>query len=190
MILLGRGPTGRRCGRAAGPSLPVLGRAPELLGVHPWLNTPGSEPLTLAGLGGRVALIEFWTFACGNCRRTLPFLRRMHRRYEAGLTVVGVHTPELPFERARRNVERAVRERGIEFPVGLDNDYAAWNAYGNQYWPSLYLLDRAGQVRYTHIGEGNYRRTEAAIRALLAEADEPTASTETNHAPGALTTAR
>lgn len=84
-----------------------------------------------------------------------------------------MHTPELPFERARRNVERAVRERGIEFPVGLDSDYAAWNAYGNQYWPALYLADRAGQVRDARIGEGNYRRIEKAIRALLAEANEP-----------------
>jgi thiol-disulfide isomerase/thioredoxin len=149
--------------------LPDLGAAPELVGVHPWLNTPGGEPLTLRGLSGRVVLIEFWTFACGNCVRTLPFLRRMHHRHRDTLTVIGVHTPELPFERPVRNVERAARDRAVAFPVGLDNDYAAWNAYGNHYWPSLYLVDAAGRIRYTHIGEGADRRTEAAIDELLAQ---------------------
>ena len=146
-------------------------RAPELLGVHPWLNTAGGEPLTLDALRGRVVLVEFWTFACGNCQRTLPFLRRVHERYQPDFTVVGVHTPEFDFERSATNVERAVREHAIEYPVGLDNDYAAWDAYGNRYWPTLYLLDRTGEVRYTHIGEGDYERTESAIRALLDEAD-------------------
>ena len=180
MILLRRGRAGRPPTGAAGSGFPLLGPGPELLGVHPWLNTPGGEPLTLAGLRGRVVLIEFWTFACGNCQRTLPFLRRMHRRYQTVLAVVGVHTPELPFERSALNVERAVRGRALEFPVGLDNDYAAWNAYENQYWPSLYLLDHAGQLRYTQVGEGSYRRTEAAIRALLAEADEVVDGAEPN----------
>jgi thiol-disulfide isomerase/thioredoxin len=147
-------------------------RAPELLGVHPWLNTAGGEPLTLGALRGSVVLVEFWTFACGNCQRTLPFLRRMHQQYRPGFTVVGVHTPEFDFERSAPNVERAVREHAIEYPVGLDNNYAAWNAYGNRYWPTLYLLDRAGEVRYTHIGEGDYKRTESAIRTLLDEGDE------------------
>ena len=145
--------------------------APELLGVHPWLNTAGGEPLTLEALRGRVVLVEFWTFACGNCQRTLPFLRRVHERYQPDFTVVGVHTPEFDFERSATNVERAVREHAIEYPVGLDNDYAAWDAYGNRYWPTLHLLDRTGEVRYTHIGEGDYERTESAIRALLDEAD-------------------
>jgi len=149
--------------------LPALGQAPELLGVHPWLNTVGGEPLTLEDLRGRVVLVEFWTFACGNCQRTLPFLRRVHQRYQPGFTVVGVHTPEFQFERSAQNVERAVREQGLEYPVGLDNDYAAWNAYGNRYWPTLYLLDGAGEVRHTQIGEGGYERTESAIRALLEE---------------------
>jgi thiol-disulfide isomerase/thioredoxin len=152
--------------------LPELGQAPELLGVHPWLNTAGGEPLTLDELRGRVVLVEFWTFACGNCQRTLPFLRRMDQRYQPGFTVVGVHTPEFEFERSAPNVERAVREHAIEYPFGLDNDYAAWNAYGNRYWPTLYLLDRTGEVRYKQIGEGNYERTESAIRALLDEGDE------------------
>jgi thiol-disulfide isomerase/thioredoxin len=169
----------RPAGSASGPGLPDLGLAPELFGVHPWLNTDGGEPLTIAGLSGRVVLVEFWTFACGNCQRTLPFLRQLHGRYRPGLAVIGVHTPELPFERPARNVERAARRQALEFPIGLDNDYAAWNAYGNRYWPSQYLIDAAGHVRYTHVGEGAYRRTEGAILVLLDEAahgsqpDEP-----------------
>lgn len=161
----------RLAARSATPARwPDLGAAPELRGVHPWLNTPGGAPLTLAGLSGRVVLVEFWTFACGNCQRTVPFLRRMHRRYGPELVVVGVHTPEFPFEQPVRNVERAVRDRGIAFPVGLDPDYQAWNAYGNQYWPSQYVVDSAGRIRYTHIGEGGYGRMESAIRALLEQA--------------------
>jgi thiol-disulfide isomerase/thioredoxin len=158
--------------------LPVLGRAPELVGVDPWLNTPDGEPLRLAPLRDRVVLLQFWTFECVNCQRTLPLLRRMHRQYQPDLTVVGVHTPEFAFERSVQNVERALREHGLEYPVGLDNDFIAWNAYGNRYWPTIYLIDRAGQVRYTHIGEGNYGPTEAAIRALLAEAVDPAAEAE------------
>ena len=165
-------------GEDAAASLSVLGRAPELIGVVPWLNTPDGAPLLLANLRDRVVLLEFWTFACVNCQRTLPFLRRMHGRYQPNFTVVGVHSPEFAVERSVENVERAVREHGLEYPVGLDNDFIAWNAYGNRYWPTIYLIDRAGQVRYRHIGEGNYGRTEAAIRALLAEAVGPAAETE------------
>jgi thiol-disulfide isomerase/thioredoxin len=155
--------------------LPVLGDAPELVGVDPWVNTPDGEPLRLAALRGRVVLLEFWTFGCVNCRRTLPFLRLVHERYQPGLAVVGVHSPEFAFERPVENVERAVREHGLEYPVGLDNDFVAWNAYGNRFWPTMFLLDREGRLRYTHIGEGAYGRTEAAIRALLAEAADPAA---------------
>ena len=150
--------------------LPALRSAPELAGVGPWLNTPDGEPLSLAALRGRVVLLEFWTFACGNCQRTIPFLRQMHGRYQPELAVVGVHTPEFEFEASVPNVERAVREQGIDYPVGVDNDFLAWNAYGIRYWPTLYLIDRAGRVRYTHIGEGSYGRIEGAIQALLAEA--------------------
>jgi thiol-disulfide isomerase/thioredoxin len=157
--------------------LAVLGRGPELVGVDPWFNTPDGEPLRLAALRDRVVLLEFWTFACVNCQRTLPFLRRMHDQYQPDFTVVGVHSPEFAFERSVQNVERAVREHGLEYPVGLDNDFVAWNAYGNRYWPTMYLIDRAGQIRYTQIGEGNYGRTETAIRALLAEAVDPAAET-------------
>ena len=150
-------------------------RAPDLIGVDPWLNTADGEPLRLADLRDRVVLLEFWTFACVNCQHTLPFVRRMHDRYRPDLAVVGVHTPEFEFERSVHNVQRAVREHGLEYPVGLDNDFAAWNAYGNRYWPTIYLIDRAGQIRHTQIGEGDYDRTEAAIHALLAEAADPPA---------------
>ena len=151
------------------PELPALGAAPELDGVYPWLNTADGEPLTVRQLRGRVLLVVFWTFACGNCRRTLPFLRQWHHRYQPELAVVGVHTPEHPAERLPEAVELAVLDFALEFPVGLDNDYAAWNAYGNQYWPTQYLIDRAGDIRYIHVGEGSYRRTDEAIRAVLAE---------------------
>ena len=151
--------------------LAVLGRAPELVGVDPWFNTPDGEPLRLAALRDRVVLLEFWTFACVSCQRTLPFLRRVHGQYQPDFTVVGVHTPDRAFERFVQNVERAVREeQRLEYPVGLDDDFVAWNAYGNRYWPAMYLIDRSGQIRYTQIGERNYGRTEAALRALLAEA--------------------
>jgi thiol-disulfide isomerase/thioredoxin len=157
--------------------LTVLGRAPDLVGVDPWFNTPDGEPLRLAALRDRVVLLEFWTFACVNCQRTLPFLRRMHDQYQPDFTVVGVHSPEFAFERSAQNVESAVQEHGLEYPVGLDNDFVAWNAYGNRFWPTMYLIDHAGQIRFTHIGEGDYGRTETAIRALLAEAAGPAAET-------------
>ena len=178
MIRVRRGGVIRPAASASGSGLPDLGPAPELFGVHPWLNTAGGEPLTVAGLQGRVVLLEFWTFACGNCQRTLPFLRTMHVRYRPGLAVIGVHTPEFPFERPARNVERAAQARGLSFPIGLDNDYAAWDAYDNRYWPSQYLIDGAGNLRYAHVGEGAYGRTERAIRALLDEADHRSQSAE------------
>ncbi|HEX6460452.1 MAG TPA: redoxin domain-containing protein [Thermoleophilaceae bacterium] len=162
----------------AASRLPVLRRAPELIGVEPWFNTPDGEPLRLAALRDRVVLLEFWTFACVNCQRTLPFLRQMHRRYQPELTVVGLHTPEFAFEASVQNVEHAVRDQGLEYPVGVDNGFAAWNAYGIRYWPTIHLIDRAGRIRYTQIGEGNYGRTEHAIRALLAEAVDPAADRE------------
>jgi thiol-disulfide isomerase/thioredoxin len=178
VTFLSRNNSGAQTDDDAASRLPVLGRAPELVGVDPWFNTPDGEPLSLAAVRNRVVLLEFWTFACGNCQRALPFLRRMHDRYQPEFTVVGVHTPEFAFERSVQNVERAVREQGLAYPVGVDNDFAAWNAYGNRYWPTMYLIDRAGRVRYTHVGEGNYGRTEVAVRALLAEAVDPAAARE------------
>jgi cytochrome c biogenesis protein CcdA/thiol-disulfide isomerase/thioredoxin len=154
-----------------GSALKVLGRAPEFAGTGDWLNTPGGRPLTLAGLRGRVVLIDFWTYTCINCLRTLPHVRAWDARYRArGLTVVGVHTPEFDFEHDTGNVRAAIARSRLRYPVVQDNDYATWNAWGNQYWPAKYLIDAKGRVRYAHFGEGGYDRTEAAIRSLLAEA--------------------
>jgi thiol-disulfide isomerase/thioredoxin len=151
--------------------LPVLGNAPELTGTGRWFNTPGGRPLSLAQLRGKVVLIDFWTYTCINCLRTLPYLRAWDARYRGrGLTVVGVHTPEFSFERDAGNVRQAVARNRLRYPVVQDNDYGTWEAFGNQYWPAKYLIDARGRVRYTHFGEGGYGETEAAIRALLREA--------------------
>ena len=156
---------------AAGPAvqaatLPDFGPAPEFTGIERWLN---SEPLSLAQLRGRVVLVDFWTYACINCIRTLPHVNRWAELYTPqGLTVVGVHTPEFPFERTTSNVEVAMRRHGVKHPVAQDNRYGTWKAYSNQYWPAAYLIDAQGRIRYKHFGEGEYDRTEAVIRALLA----------------------
>lgn len=147
-------------------TLPDFGAAPEFTGIERWLN---SEPLTLAQLRGRVVLVDFWTYACINCIRTLPHVNRWAELYTPqGLTVVGVHTPEFPFERTTSNVEVAMRRHGVKHPVAQDNRYGTWRAYSNQYWPAAYLIDAQGRIRYKHFGEGEYDRTEAVIRALLA----------------------
>ena len=148
------------------PTLPDFGPAPEFTGIERWLN---SEPLTLAGLRGRVVLVDFWTYACINCIRTLPHVNRWAEQYTPqGLTVVGVHTPEFPFERPTANVEAAMRRHGVKHPVAQDNRYGTWKAYSNQYWPATYLIDAQGRIRYKHFGEGEYERTEGVIRTLLA----------------------
>ena len=156
---------------AAGPAspaaaLPDLGAAPEFTGIERWLN---SEPLSLAQLRGRVVLVDFWTYACINCILTLPHVNRWAEQYTPqGLTVVGVHTPEFPFERPTANVEAAMRRHGVKHPVAQDNRYGTWKAYSNQYWPATYLIDAQGRIRYKHFGEGEYERTEGVIRTLLA----------------------
>jgi cytochrome c biogenesis protein CcdA/thiol-disulfide isomerase/thioredoxin len=161
----------------AGDALPVIGRAPEFTGTQEWFNTPGGQPLSLRELRGRVVLIDFWTYTCINCIRTLPYLKAWDERYrDRGLTIVGVHTPEFPFEREAGNVADAIKQSDLRYPVVQDNEYATWNAYANQYWPAKYLIDARGRVRYVHFGEGEYEETEAAIRELLAEA---------GHRPGA-----
>ena len=152
---------------AAPADLDVLGIAPDFQGDGPWLN---SRPLSLAGLRGRVVLVDFWTYTCINCIRTLPYLKAWDERYRSrGLTIVGVHTPEFTFERETANVERAIGRQELRYPVLQDNEYATWNAWGNQYWPAKYMIDARGRVRYVHFGEGDYEETEDAIRALLAE---------------------
>jgi cytochrome c biogenesis protein CcdA/thiol-disulfide isomerase/thioredoxin len=152
------------------PALPVLGDAPEFADPGRWFNSP---PLTMKGLRGRVVLIDFWTYTCINCLRTLPYIKAWDARYRSeGLTIVGVHTPEFAFEHDASNVQRAVKDEGIRYPVVQDNDYGTWNAFTNQAWPAHYLIDAQGRVRYVHLGEGEYKQTEAAIRALLAEAGQ------------------
>jgi cytochrome c biogenesis protein CcdA/thiol-disulfide isomerase/thioredoxin len=156
---------------AAARELKALGEAPEFMETQDWFNTPGNRPLTLASLRGRVVLVDFWTYTCINCIRTLPYLKAWDAAYrKEGLTIVGVETPEFPFERDATNVANAIDQFGLRYPVVQDNNMGTWNAYGNQYWPADYLFDASGQVRYTSFGEGDYSQTETAIRALLAEA--------------------
>jgi cytochrome c biogenesis protein CcdA/thiol-disulfide isomerase/thioredoxin len=159
------------------------GRAPAFAGITTWINTPGGRPLTLAGLHGKVVLIDFWTYSCVNCIRTLPYLKGWYARYHRdGLVIVGVHTPEFAFEHVVSNVRRAVAEHGIRYPVAVDDSYGTWNAWANQYWPADYLIDRNGDVRDAHFGEGGYAQTQAAIRLLLgAQSRGPLA-----HATGAI----
>jgi thiol-disulfide isomerase/thioredoxin len=141
--------------------------APELAGIAEWLN---SGPLTIAGLRGRVVLVDFWTYSCINCRRTFPFLRGLHETYEdRGLTVVGVHSPEFDFEKLPDNVERAARDLDVTWPVAQDPERATWDAFNNAYWPAQYLIDKAGRIRLQHIGEGDEAEIEDAVRGLLAE---------------------
>jgi len=139
---------------------------PEFQGIQQWLN---SEPLTIAGLKGNVVLVQFWTFSCINCQRTLPYVVEWHRKYASqGLRIVGVQTPEFPFEREISNIQKALEQDKITYPIAVDNDFKTWNAYQNQYWPHLFLADRRGHIRYDHIGEGAYTETEALIQQLLA----------------------
>jgi cytochrome c biogenesis protein CcdA/thiol-disulfide isomerase/thioredoxin len=152
-------------------SLPVLGQAPDFTNNQRWFNTPGGRPLSLRGLRGNVVLVDFWTYTCINCIRTLPYVEAWYDRYRSrGLVVVGVHTPEFTFEKDAGNVRDAIHQNGLRYPVAQDNDYGTWNAWSNQFWPAKYLIDAQGQVRYTHFGEGDYPKTEEAIRSLLAEA--------------------
>lgn len=141
--------------------------APELTGVDSWIN---SEPLTLGGLRGKVVLIDFWTYTCINCIRTLSYLNDWHDKYSGrGLTIIGVHTPEFEFEKKKANVIHAIGEFGLKYPVVQDNDYGTWRAYSNRYWPAKYLIDKDGYIRYRHFGEGAYQETEELIRDLLTE---------------------
>ncbi|HVY78951.1 MAG TPA: thioredoxin family protein, partial [Solirubrobacterales bacterium] len=170
---------GERSRAAAGrhkSGLPVLGTAPEFVGTQRWFNTRGDGPLTLRSLRGRVVLVDFWTYSCINCLRTLPYLTAWDRTYRRdGLTIVGVHSPEFPFEKDAGNVAAAIQRNGIHYPVVQDNDLATWSAYGTQYWPSEYFIDARGRVRFAHYGEGEYAEKEKIIRELLAEAGRPVA---------------
>ena len=148
-----------------------LGPAPEFENTEDWFNTPGNRPLNLTGLRGHVVLVDFWTYTCINCIRTLPYLKAWDATYRKdGLTIVGVEAPEFAFEKEASNVKDAIDQFGLRYPVVQDNEMGTWNAYGNEYWPADYLIDAKGDVRYAAAGEGDYDQTETAIRALLAEA--------------------
>ena len=158
-------------GDTAEGELVDYGPAPEFTGLVGWLN---SEPLTIAGLRGRVVLIDFWTYSCINCLRTLPYIKEWDARYRGlGLTIVGVHSPEFAFERKTSNVRENAKQLGLRYPIALDNEFGTWQAWSNQYWPAKYLIDRDGHVRFYHFGEGDYAETEEAIRSLLAERGKP-----------------
>ncbi|HYJ52810.1 MAG TPA: cytochrome c biogenesis protein DipZ [Allosphingosinicella sp.] len=157
-----------REGQGGALALPVEGPMPSLDGITQWLN---SDPLTRERLRGKVVLIDFWTYSCINCLRSIPYVRAWDERYRAdGLVVIGVHAPEFAFERDVANVERAVRDLGIRYPVAIDNDYRMWRAFQNRFWPAHYFIDAEGRVRYHHFGEGEYDVSERVIRQLLAEA--------------------
>jgi thiol-disulfide isomerase/thioredoxin len=143
-------------------------QAPEIKGIRAWIN---SEPLTIEGLRGKVVLVDFWTYTCVNCIRTIPYLKQWQAKYEDdGLVIIGVHSPEFDFEKDYSNVLQATRDNGITWPVAQDNDFETWKNYSNRFWPAKYLIDKDGVVRYTHFGEGSYDETERQIRRLLVDA--------------------
>ncbi len=143
---------------------------PSLNGATAWLNSP---PLTSEALRGKVVLVDFWTYSCINCLRTLPYLKAWNEKYhDQGLVIIGVHAPEFAFEKDRRNVEQAVADLGVTYPVAMDNQYAIWNAFKNEYWPAHYLIDAQGKIRHHHFGEGAYQETEQMIQTLLKEAHQ------------------
>jgi cytochrome c biogenesis protein CcdA/thiol-disulfide isomerase/thioredoxin len=158
----------------AEPALPVEGTLPQLTGAVQWLNSP---PLTTEQLRGKVVLVDFWTYSCINCLRTLPYVKAWAQKYhDQGLVVIGVHAPEFAFERNIDNVKKASHELGVDYPVAIDNNYAIWRAFGNQYWPAHYFVDAQGRIRYHHFGEGNYAESEKVIQQLLTEAGHPDAA--------------
>ena len=166
-------------------NLAVGALAPEFTGLDHWL---GSSPLTLASLRGKVVLVDFWTYSCINCIRTLPYLEGWYQKYAAeGLVIVGVHTPEFAFEHDTANVQAAITHFGLTYPVAQDNEYATWSVYNNEYWPAHYLIDANGHLRATQFGEGNYVQTESDIRSLLVEINAqtvlPTPATSDGPAP-------
>ena len=169
--------------------LPNYGKAPDFTKISDWLNSPG---LDLSALRGKVVLVDFWTYSCINCLRTLPYLESWFARYHPkGLVIVGVHTPEFDFEHDLGNVRAAVHRLGVRYPVALDNDYGTWDAYSNQYWPAEYLIDQNGDVRHAHFGEGDYSQTERLIRKLLRAGGDtrlPTAGKDVDRTPRGIRT--
>ncbi|MGH2988216.1 MAG: redoxin domain-containing protein, partial [Solirubrobacterales bacterium] len=157
-----------------GKPLPGLGPAPELVDTQQWFNTPGGQPLSIRELTqeqGGVVLIDFWTYTSINCIRTFPHLRALDEEYrDRGLTIIGVHSPEFPFEKEADNVAAAIDQNQLAYPVVQDNNLSTWDAFHNAYWPADYLIDSRGHIRYIHFGEGDYEASEQAVRSLLAEA--------------------
>ena len=152
----------------AAVQLPIEGELPSLGGATEWLNSP---PLTAAGLRGKVVLIDVWTYTCINWLRTLPYVRAWAEKYKnQGLVVIGVHAPEFAFEKNIDNVRRAAKDMRVDYPIAIDNDYAIWRAFKNEYWPALYFVDAQGRIRHHHFGEGEYEQSERIIQQLLAEA--------------------
>ena len=142
-----------------------MGEAPEIIPGGVWFNSP---PLTLESLRGKVVIIDFWTYTCINCQRTFPYLRAWHEKYkDQGLVIIGVHSPEFEFEKSQNNLSQAIADFKLPYPIVQDNDFATWRAYDNQYWPAKYIIDREGNIRYTHFGEGAYDESENIIQELL-----------------------
>jgi cytochrome c biogenesis protein CcdA/thiol-disulfide isomerase/thioredoxin len=163
------GDLGGKC-TEGGTALENCGAAPAFAGLTGWLNTPDDAALTLKALRGKVVLIDFWTYSCINCQRTLPHVEAWYRSYaKSGLVVIGVHTPEFAFEHVRSNIESQAHSLGVKYPIAIDNNYGTWNAYGNQYWPAEYLVDATGHIRHVTFGEGDYAGTETLIRQLLSQ---------------------
>jgi thiol-disulfide isomerase/thioredoxin len=164
LLTLGRGADDAKAGtRATLTSTPAA--APNFVGVKAWLN---SGPLNIADLRGKVVLVDFWTYGCYNCVNTLPHVTRLYDTYkDKGFVVVGVHTPEFPFEKSTDNVRAAIKRHAIRYPVAQDNEYATWNAYHNQYWPAQYIVDRNGTIVFEHAGEGQYEEIERTVQTLL-----------------------
>ncbi len=145
------------------------GNAPDFVGGGPWFNT-GGKALVIADLRGKVIAVEMWTGGCSNCLNTLPYIKQWDATYRGkGLVVVGVHSPEFQQEHSQQYVQRVIATQGIKYPVVMDNDFRIWKAYNNIYWPTLYLVDKKGTIRYRHVGEGEYDQTERMIRQLLSE---------------------
>ncbi|HTJ93030.1 MAG TPA: cytochrome c biogenesis protein DipZ [Pararobbsia sp.] len=159
---------------ASKSALPVIGELPPLTGAVQWLNSP---PLTNDALRGKVVIVDFWTYSCINCLRSLPYVKAWAHKYQdKGLVVIGVHAPEFAFERNIDNVKKATHDLGVTYPVAIDNNYAIWRAFDNQYWPAHYFADAQGRIRYTHFGEGEYDQSERVIQQLLVEAGHPEAA--------------
>ena len=181
--------TGAGDALAAAPTSATGPRAPEFRGLANWLNTSRGRPISIASLRGKVVIVDFWTYSCINCLRTLPHLKAWDQAYRrAGLVIVGVHAPEFAFERVSSNVRSAVKRLGIRYPVAQDNDFQTWRAYDNDYWPAKYLIDKTGRVRYTHFGEGAYGETESWIRRLLGEKAKTRRTSVQDRTPGDITT--